>query len=79
MEIRCPSCNRKAGDTDENSYVKITCQRCFTDFSITKGVYKIIPTKSSSQLLKQERYEAKKRMSQSSYQTRLGIRKKNNK
>ena len=76
MEIRCPNCGRKAGETDINSHVKITCQRCFIDFTLTKGVYKVVPTISASQIKKQERYESKKKMSEASYQSRLGIRRK---
>lgn len=65
-----------AGITDNKSYVRITCQRCYVDFSLTKGVYKIHECTDVNQIRKQERYEAKKRMSESSYQTRIGIRKK---
>ncbi len=76
MDIRCPSCNKKAGETNNSSYVKITCQRCYVDYTLTKGVYEVLKPSSSSQEEKQKRYKAKRMMSEASYQGRLRLRKK---
>ena len=76
MEIRCPSCSRKAGDTNKDSYVKITCQRCSVEYTLTKGVYEVLPPKTIAQAEKQKRFKAKRKMSEANYQSRLVLRRK---
>jgi len=71
IEIRCPNCNKKAGESPDNKLILMTiCPRCKCRYKFDYGVYKQEPPTDMGNRMKYDKHTKKP------YQDRMNLNKK---